>query len=38
MNAAVESIINGIVPQDALSKRKAIYARLLVWDRIQNNN
>ena len=37
MNAAVESIINGIVPQDALSKRKAIYTRLLVFDYLTSN-
>jgi len=37
MNAAVEAIMGGIVPQDALSRRKAIYARLLVWDHIQKN-
>jgi hypothetical protein len=37
MNAAVEAIINGIVPQDALSKRKAIYTRLLVFDHLKCN-
>jgi hypothetical protein len=37
MNLAVQSIMNGIASTDALSKRKGIYARLLVWDCIINN-
>jgi hypothetical protein len=37
MNAAVEAIMAGIVPQDALSKRKGIYTRLLVFDYLTSN-
>lgn len=37
MNNVVQSIMDGIVPQDALSKRKGIYARLLVFDCIESN-
>jgi hypothetical protein len=37
MNAAVEAIMGGIVPQDALSKRKGIYTRLLVFDYLTSN-
>ena len=37
MNNVLDSIMNGIVSTDALSKRKGIYARLLVWDSIENN-